>query len=48
MAPFRQTMCLIEYPAVDLALRNSVNKTGVAELFRRDKQNADIAQSYFV
>ena len=44
MAPFRQTVGLVEDPGADLPLADGGEKRGVAQLFRGDQENADIAE----
>jgi hypothetical protein len=43
--PFRQTVGLVKDPGPDLPLADQTDKGTVTQLFRRDIENADIAQA---
>ena len=45
MPPFGQAVRLVEHPGADLPLADGLPEGGVAQLFRGDEQDADIAQA---
>ena len=46
VAPLREAMRLVEDPCGDLTVPDSLAQTRVAQLLRRDEQNADVAQPH--
>ncbi len=48
LPPFGQAVCFVKDPGADLALRKHLAHALVAKLFRRDEQNADVAEPHTI